>query len=116
MNYSGSGFVPDPNPSLVIKAYLQTVKKHLTIYANKNIPSTVLQYYSPKSSNLKIINKIFNLSALSFLLDPDREQMILHQDLGKSSGSDQIHNTVYLLTICAPNAPKTEHSILIPAS
>ena len=52
-----------------------------------------ISIYSPTTGLKLKIN--FNLSALSFLLDPDQEQIIPDPDPGKNSGSHRIriHNT-----------------------
>ena len=76
---------------------LLSLKRKIYHYLSFLFHTTVQSYrnYSPKSTGLKKIPVyVLNFSALSFLLDP--EQIIPDPDPGKSSGSDRIHNTVFI--------------------
>ena len=90
------GFILDPEPPIIFKAYLEIIeeknalksvkKKNLLIICHFLFYTTVLQYTQSRTQRPKISNSVFIYLLFHFLLDPD---------LRKSSGFMliQIHNT-----------------------
>ena len=90
------GFILDPEPPIIFKAYLEIIeeknalksvkKKNLLIICHFLFHTTVLQYTQSGTQRPKISNSVFIYLLFHFLLDPD---------LRKSSGfmRIRIHNT-----------------------